>query len=416
MSVPALAPSARSRLYSLGLACACVFVATLPFHHLLAFRSTALGLAALFTFVAGGWREMPKLPLIAGWAAWMICAGISVVYARNQVVALSEYRYEVLYTFGAWATCYTLARRHGGARWMGRVVVVATLVALVLGIALFVPGQPWFDLGRYGDVGTVSTFLVTVLPVFLLFALRSKPHSAARIGALAVAAGCLGAGFLTLNRTFWLAAAAEITIFALLSMRHWNSRFRTASMLGVGAIVAALAALEVFTASTSRIALAAPGTGVWEFLSGDPRGDLWRFSTSQIALHPWIGAGLGKWSSREVFIAYFNDQLLMHAHNMFLNRALETGVPGLLAFILLIGQVAVAFRRVTRSADPGIAEIGAAGLALVAGVVIKNLTDDFFVRQNALLFWSLVGAGLGAAAARQQVIRAAQPPPTGSLR
>ena len=72
---------------------------------------------------------MPKLPLIAGWAAWMICAGISVVYARNHTVALSEYRYEVLYTFGTWATCYTLARRHGGARWLGRVVVLRLLIS-----------------------------------------------------------------------------------------------------------------------------------------------------------------------------------------------------------------------------------------------------------------------------------------------
>ena len=42
----------------------------------------------------------------------------------------------------------------------------------------------------------------------------------------------------------------------------------------------------------------------------------------------------------------------------------------------------------------------------MAGVVIKNLTDDFFIRQNALLFWSLVGAGLGAAAAREEATRA----------
>ena len=99
--------------------------------------------------------------------------------------------------------------------------------------------------------------------------------------------------------------------------------------------------------------------------------------------------------------------MLMHAHNTFLNRALETGLPGLAAFILLLASVAVAFRRVARSADPGTAAIGAAGIALVAGVVLKNLTDDFFVRQNALLFWSLVGAGLGAAAAREEAIRAA---------
>lgn len=405
--VPAFSASARSRLWFLALACACLFVATLPFHHLVALRSMALGLAALFTFVAGGWRDMPRLPLITGWAAWMTVAGISIVFAHNQRVALSEYRYEVLYTFGTWATCYTLARRNDGARWLGRVLVGATLVALALGIALFVPSQPWFHLGRYGDVGTVSTFLVTVLPLFLLLALRSKPHSAARLGALAIAAGCVGAGFFTLNRTFWLAAAAEITIFALFSMRYWNTRFRPASMLAVGAIVAVLALIELFTTFKARIALAAPGTGMWEFLSGDPRGDLWQFATSQIALHPWIGAGLGKWSSRETFTAYFNDPMLMHAHNTFLNRALETGLPGLAAFILLLASVAVAFRRVARSTDPGTAAIGAAGIALVAGVVLKNLTDDFFVRQNALLFWSLVGAGLGAAAAREEAIRAA---------
>ena len=69
----------------------------------------ALGLAALFTFVAGGWRDMPRLPLIAGWAAWMTVAGISIVFAHNQRVALIEDRYEVLYTCGTWATCVNVA-------------------------------------------------------------------------------------------------------------------------------------------------------------------------------------------------------------------------------------------------------------------------------------------------------------------
>mgnify|MGYP006866175926 CR=1 FL=1 len=44
--------------------------------------------------------------------------------------------------------------------------------------------------------------------------------------------------------------------------------------------------------------------------------------------------------------------------------------------------------------------VGAAGLALVVGVVAKNMTDDFFVRHNALLFWSLTGAALGTTLAR----------------
>ena len=145
--MPDLTPAYARRGMSVALAFACVFVATLPFHHLHAFRSAALGLAALATFVSGGWRELILLPLKAGWWAWILVAAVSVAFAQDPLVSLSEYRYEVLYTFGAWATCYTLARRHDGARWLGRALVVSTLVALVLGIALFAPGQAWFDLG-----------------------------------------------------------------------------------------------------------------------------------------------------------------------------------------------------------------------------------------------------------------------------
>ena len=392
---------------SVALAFACLSIATSPFHHLLSLRTTALGLAALITFVSGGWRELILLPQKAAWWAWIIVAAVSVWYAHDWAVSLSDYRHEVLYTFGAWATCYTLARRHDGARWLALAVVVSTLTTLAIGTALFVQGQAWFDLGEFGDVGTASTFLVMALPLFLLFALRSPPHSAKRVFALFVAAWCIVAGSLTLNRTFGVAVAAEIAIFALFSVRYWNSRFRTASILGVGALILALAAVQLLTTSESRIALAAPGTGVWKFLADDPRGDLWRFAAARIAENPWLGAGLGKWSSSEAFVAQFGDPMLAHAHNMFLNRALETGLPGLATFVFLLASVAMAFRRVDRSDDAGTAAIGAAGLALIAGVVIKNMTDDFFVRQNAMLFWSLAGAGLGAAAAREEAVATA---------
>jgi O-antigen ligase len=407
--IPALAPHTEARLWSLALAFACLFVFTVPFHHALPMRTAALGLAALLTFVAGGWREVPLLPLRGPWAAWMAVAAASVILAQDFRLSSGEFRHEVLYAFFAYATWYTLARRREGARWLGRVLVASTIAALTVGVAVFAPGQPWFDLGHFGDVGTLSTYLVTVLPVFLLFAHRAPAHSAARFGAIALAACCLAAGSLTLNRTFWLATAAEITIFALFSMRYWNPRHRSLSMLAVAAVVAGLATVQVLLASESRIALAAPGTGLLEFLVEDPRGGLWQFAAGRIAEHPLIGAGLGKLSSREAFVAHFGDPLLMHAHNLFINRALETGLPGLLVFIVMLGSLALAFLRVSRSGDAGTAAIGAAGLAIVVGVCLKNLTDDFFVRQNALLFWSLVGAGLGAAAARQQAANAVAP-------
>jgi hypothetical protein len=39
--------------------------------------------------------------------------------------------------------------------------------------------------------------------------------------------------------------------------------------------------------------------------------------------------------------------------------------------------------------------LGAIGLALVAAFLVKNLTDDFFNRHNALVFWALNGLLIG---------------------
>jgi len=398
VSVPSPAIAARLRVFALVLACLCA--TTLAFHHTIALRLYAMGAAAALTFVAGGWRELRTLPLRNAWIVWAVIAAISVAFAHDRH-ALDEYSHEVVYAFAAFATWYVLARRAGGARWLAYTLMGVVVAALALGTMRYAQLGTWFDLGEYGDVGTLSTFFVTVLPLLLFLALRSRAHSAERIGAIALISGCLVAGFLTLNRMFWFAAAAEIVIFAVSSIRSWQTPRRELWMAGVVAVVAVLAITEILLASQSRIALAAPGTGLWDFVVEDPRGELWRFAVREIAEHPLLGTGIGKWSSRALFDAQFHHPMLLHAHNLFLNRALETGLPGLAAFVVLLGSVAILFRRMARSDDGGTSAIGAAGLALVVGVILKNLTDDFFIRQNAMLFWSLTGAALGAGAARQ---------------
>jgi len=410
MTVSTLTPETEARLRVAALVCASLFVVALPFNHTTALRLITLGLAAAFTFASGGWRVAGLLPLRASWVAWAGIAALSLVYAYDPLDSFGEFRNEVVCAFLAYATWYTLARHRDGTAWLVRAIVAAVAGALVVGISVFVSGRPWFDLGDFGDVGSLTTFLITVLPVLLLLALRSAPHSAARAGAVVLVAGCLAAGFLTLNRIFWLAAAVEIIIFSLFSMRHWKSRRRGVSLLIGVAVVAGLALAQVLLASHSRIALSAPGTDILDFLVDDPRGDLWRFAVERIAEHPWVGAGIGKWSMRGAFDAHFHDTLRLHAHNVFLNRALEMGLPGVAVFVALLMAVVVAFWRLTDSDDAQTAALGAAGLALVAGVVVKNLTDDFFVRQNALLFWSLTGAALGAASTPQVPRSAARSP------
>ena len=409
-----LPPRLTTALYAMALFCACVYVVTVPFQHVFLLRLLALSGAVIFCWVQSGFRLQWSLPLLIPWAVWAAVAGVSVAYAINRPQAWSNYQHEILFAFVAYAMWYELAQRRIAIRWLAITLATTVAIVLVSGIVGMYSGDAPLTLGGYSDVGTISTFLVTAFPVLLALTLRAAPHSLERVAAAVLVVACLVAGAWTKNRMFAFATGVEIIVFALFSMRTWRTPRPGLWMLGIVAFVGGLAVASLLVASQSRIAIYAPGTGVVDFLAEDPRLDLFRFAVTQIATHPWIGAGLGKWSSQQAFFYEFHDAFRMHAHNVFLNRALETGLPGLAAFTALLGGVAYAFWKQSLGGVRRNAALGVAGLALVAGVVTKNLTDDFFLRQNAILFWSLAGAVLGAAARHSAAITAMREPARGA--
>ena len=96
------------------------------------------------------------------------------------------------------------------------------------------------------------------------------------------------------------------------------------------------------------------------------------------------------------------DVLFWHAHNMFLNAAISMGIPGALAMLVLFAWFGYLYLRLLGTNEALLQRIGVAGLLLLVGVVGRNLTNDFFVRDGALLFWALNGALLGVAYRRQR--------------
>lgn len=96
------------------------------------------------------------------------------------------------------------------------------------------------------------------------------------------------------------------------------------------------------------------------------------------------------------------DVLFWHAHNMFLNAAISMGIPGALALLVLFAWFGYLYLRLLGTNEALLQRIGVAGLLLLVGVVGRNLTNDFFVRDGALLFWALNGALLGVACHRQR--------------
>jgi O-antigen ligase len=72
------------------------------------------------------------------------------------------------------------------------------------------------------------------------------------------------------------------------------------------------------------------------------------------------------------------------------------GLPGIAAMLFLLGITARAlwpYRHLATDLRPWAYALAATTMCL--GVFLKNMTDDFFVDHNALLFWTLVGGVLG---------------------
>jgi len=88
---------------------------------------------------------------------------------------------------------------------------------------------------------------------------------------------------------------------------------------------------------------------------------------------------------------------LLHGHNTLVDVALELGAAGLAAFVAMLLALLWEYRSFL--ADRELAPLGIMGIALIAGFVVKNLTDDFLHRHNALVFWALNGMLLGLAQA-----------------
>lgn len=111
----------------------------------------------------------------------------------------------------------------------------------------------------------------------------------------------------------------------------------------------------------------------------DVRGEIWRYSYSAMGDFIYTGIGIGTFTTVMplLYPIRFNIQELPHAHNLFLQIALDLGLPGLIAylaiiinlFVMLIGTLR---SRYTSSLHRALA-IGATGS--LVGILVHGLLD-----------------------------------------
>jgi hypothetical protein len=351
-----------------------------------------------------------SLPSALPWASYLGIALLSLIWATDAAYSIGQIKTEILYS----AIAFAIA-----ASW---VTDVSSFVRMAWAIAIFngfLVSYSIFQvassqnsgeatIGSFrSEVGTFSTYLVTVAPVLVYLCIRQfeqrklLPMVLLAILLMANVAAMVFTG----NRQGFVAYAVEAVIIAIVGSQMSRIKKTALLAISVAILVAGISAAQhqksgMFFRDGIKIEAADK-----ELFVKDPRWEIWRGAVLEIAQQPWHGSGFGGESPKANHADLSGtNPVIWHAHNIVLNKGLQLGVPGMIVFITLWVSLAWPFVTALR-ANRNSERLGAAcGLALIAGVFLKSMTDDFLMHGNQLMFLLVCGA-MTAALSRQSGIR-----------
>lgn len=399
------------------LAAAAAYLALLPTNAATFIRSVLFGVAAALALSLLAARSRgrgeripsPGSPLLIALAVWCLWNVASIAWSVHPMFSATELRREMVWGLLI-AVSYYVAARDAQA-WQTLVAAAlasfALFAALAIGLATSIGG---WDAGHWhAGVGAFSTYLVMVAP-FLMTLVAPPPagfgdRASSMLLAIILLILMLATARLSDNRMVWVALAAVFATAATLSAIRWRAAIGRAPMRWLAAPLALLVIIGALFAETALDKARAhfpAQTTLTQTFTDDPRIQLWDRTIELISGRPWLGYGFGKSILQHELKEELRDPMMTHAHNLFVSQWLQTGYIGFAAFAALMGTLLWRYIRFFRARDDATAVIGVIGIALLAGFVVKNLTDDFLVRSNSKEFWALNAVLLGFGARRER--------------
>ncbi|MCP4685025.1 MAG: O-antigen ligase family protein [bacterium] len=213
--------------------------------------------------------------------------------------------------------------------------------------------------------------------------------------ALLLAGVALAAGLATLTRGSVIAILASCPVVLFYVFNRYRVRV---AVIAVAAIVVASSSVALLRSSFEELDLFMESFSSLENVSEDNR-LMTRFEgyergLSVLKSHP-LGTGMG--SSGDAMKSYFEPYGAIHvtSHNLLLRIALETGFPGLVLFLFIVGWIGYAVVKLKES-DDNVVALVLLGMCLI--VAITGITGSTLGAYPVnLVFWSLCGGAAGCA-------------------
>jgi putative inorganic carbon (hco3(-)) transporter len=243
----------------------------------------------------------------------------------------------------------------------------------------------------------LALYLILTFPVAFALALRG----AERLRPILIACGVLGVVGLMFTQTRGSIVGAAVALIVLL---RW-APFRRLAVAGL-ALTAVVGVINIGSITESQ-----PVSVVGERLAtigtlktrSDDRLEIWSATPAMIAERPFFGVGQGNFPevSPSFGLSDVGGLAFDHAHNLFLNVAVELGLIGLAVLLLLLVLLFRAARRALADRSAPLYPLALAATASLTGVLVNSLTE-YPVRQNVIMATTMIVIGLLLACARSR--------------
>jgi O-antigen ligase len=314
------------------------------------FRVAEIAVAlALFGAITG--RQIRVGPPVAIFAVFSLWAGIGSIQAISPSTSLDAVYELVKLLLIMWAAVNVL-RTSGQVHWF---LLVYTSCFFAFGVLMSL----WFYVNGIRVVGRATGFAIYGNPndlaalALLAFAtmvgvgIAANRNFLVRFGSFSAAATTAALLVLTQSRG---ALLAFLLVFSpLLIEASWRNRRARIGLLVLG--IAGVAALP--NSAWQRLAGLRNFSTTEDNRAVDPEGsaaERWKIlqiATAVVRDNPLLGVGLGNYGLANA--AYAPEMGRKDTHNTYMNVTAETGVVGILLYLLIVGSVIVTSIRSARS-------------------------------------------------------------------
>jgi putative inorganic carbon (HCO3(-)) transporter len=321
---------------------------------------------------------------------------------------------QVWRTLGGMALCFSIVgwlRTAGERLWRVR-LLMAAIMLVGAGLALAAPFIVDWTLAAKTSLVPASIYsnfrlllsdsvntnvmagaLVVLLPLPLAVLLFDHPASPAWYRATAVITLVIMGVILLLaqSRSAWF---AFVVALAVVLMVRWRR-------LMVPALVAAVIVMLLIVLNAPlRDQIVSSFAGGSQISGLDQRIEIWTRGWYMVQDFMFTGIGMGSFQqvTELLYPLIITPASIPHAHNLFLQVAVDLGIPGLIAWFGILMNVILACFTLIRKGEPLLRATGAGLLASNVALCVHGLTDavTWGMVRTAPLVWALWGLAIGA--------------------